>query len=224
MAMEPNAHACGLSWYIRPLRIDEQFEAECIVLKLGASPASFAAAALVHGLAPIVVELLRDAVPKLEDPWKELLDAAPEIDAVAADAVDAEPSLAKPLEKLLDALGRIVRDVVPQLRSPWERLLDGLGQTAGDVVREAVPALAEHLDHRMLQRLFEMLVIGKAYVYLPDGPVAIASYEALSPLLRRPGAKYELLGAAWMVTYGSPDEDSEADDGDASEADGGGGE
>lgn len=60
-------HAAGHTWQVIPLDVDEQFEVECILVNTLGPSAGNAIASLVEGLAPAIVDILRDATGRGEE-------------------------------------------------------------------------------------------------------------------------------------------------------------
>lgn len=134
----------GLQWSVMPMGLDEQFEVECILLSTFGPAAGAAIAALVEGVAPALVEVLRDATgsgdqfdlaklmsrptaaEKLRDKWVAALSAGP-----VPKSGEAGPVAERWALVAVEA-ERVAVDVTdpdyadPQLQSAWGELLGAL--------------------------------------------------------------------------------------------------
>ena len=166
----------GLTWEVRPLGTDEQLEVECIVIRTFGPSVGAGIAALVQGLAPALIEVLRETAGEGE---AFDLSRLGELDT-------SDPRIALAWGQLLDALadtgGEVVRDAVG-----------------------ALAARLDHRDIMRLfdlTILHNKTMISKVGVNGGD-PVKVNSYETLGKLLQHdPRAKWDLLTQAMLVTYG----------------------
>jgi hypothetical protein len=98
-SVEPNVEVCGHRWRIRPLSLDEQFEVECILGRIGLGPIGIALSGVVQGFAPTLVELLRENAtvkPSMGTPTEDQVAAWREQVGVTAEDVTSEQVRERP--------------------------------------------------------------------------------------------------------------------------------
>lgn len=173
--------AAGYTWEAQPLSVPEQIEAEVMLVRLFAAAGAYALGAAVQGLAPAVVESVREVTGKGESfDLSRLLVLFSDDEDGGLDTAD------------------------PRLERAWETMLNALAETLGDAVVRSIPAVTDRLDLADTMRLFEMAVIKKACVVLDGKPSRIADWATLTRLLAKAGpkGKWDLLKACMGVTYG----------------------
>jgi len=98
-SVDPNVEVCGHHWRIRPLSLDEQFEVECILGRIGLGPIGIALSGVVQGFAPTLVELLRENAtvrPSAGTPSEDQVAAWREQVGVVASDVTSEQVRVRP--------------------------------------------------------------------------------------------------------------------------------
>lgn len=169
----------GLSWQIRPLDPDEQIEVECILIRMFGAAAGAAIGALAHGLAPVLIDVLRETVGEGE-----------KFDLARIGSMDSsDPRLQSAWESLLDSIGDTAAELIG----------GGLSVFSSRVSFQDILRLFELA---ILSR--KALVIGPT-----GESMYVENYTALGDLLRRdPKAKWRLLSEALQVTYGRKAEEA----------------
>jgi hypothetical protein len=169
----------GLTWEVRPLSLDEQIEVECILIRTFGPAAGAAIAALVQGIAPALIEVLRDAVGEGES-----FDLAK-----LADIDTADPRLRDAWTKLSGALAETGGDIIRE----------ALTMLAGRIEHQDVLRLFELaiLSQKTLVRRDGKAADVTSYKVLGE------------LLRHNPRAKWDLLGRALSVTYSAEPEQAE---------------
>ena len=182
----------GLSFLFSPPGEAEAFEIECMLFRLLAPGAAAGVAELAEALAEELVKLAREMT----------LDQS----------VDVEPRAGpQPVWDLARLL--YLRDKLDssdeRLRAAWDKFTDALPGLAGDVIAKVTPEVTARLSHTTILRLFELAVLGHAFVVADGKTVRIDSYKTVAQLARgRPMFKWELLTTA-ILSYLFPRPDTE---------------
>jgi len=193
--------AAGRSWHVTPLDIGAAFEVEVMFIHVFGAAAAFGVAAAVEGLVPALIDAARKLTGEGED-----FDLARLLTLLGIE-VDEDGDTVAPTGE--DAGGLDTRD--PRLREAWETMLGALADTAGEMVVRALPTITDRLDLDDVRRLFELVVIRGCCPVVDGKGARLADWAAANRLLvgHPPAAKWELLGAALLVTYGSATDEGE---------------
>ena len=163
----------GKSWAVEPLDPNEQIEVECILVQLFGPALGASVASAVQGLAPAVIDVLRDAAGEGE-----------EFDLAKLGQLDTkDPRIRSAWSTLLPALAETAGDFVREAAFTLAGRLD-------------------YRDILRLFELV-LFVGKKATVMVDGKQKFVRDYKVLARYLTHdPQAKWELLGRAILVTYG----------------------
>jgi hypothetical protein len=128
----------GHTWRVHPLELDEQWEVECILLRIAGPAAGHGLGAAIEGLAPALLELLKEEPP-------ESLDIDGIMDFARRGDERLRESWADLIDGLATAVGGVARDASTTLLSRLDhgeilRLSELAVLTKLEVVREGVPS------------------------------------------------------------------------------------
>lgn len=167
------------SWVITRAGPEEQFEIECIMLRMLGPAAAVGVGIVVDALAKEVAGFLADVT------WK----------GEAGEGGERDFDLARLLGDIDTGDKRIAK--------AWQRLLDVLPDVAGNLLGEALPVFLSRLDVKDLHRLMALAVFGKVLVHTTKGPARVTDYKTLGAVLvgQSPVVKWRLLAEAIRFNY-----------------------
>lgn len=161
----------SIRWMVEPIGIEAQIEVECILMRLFGPALGTTVGALLEGMAPALVDVLRETAGDGES-----------FDLAHLATLDTSD---------------------PRIAGAWLSLLDAIGETAGSIAAGGSIAFAERIDHRVMMRLFDLVVIGKVHAINNAGvPSTVSNFKTLGMLLQHePRSKWALLSNCLRVTY-----------------------
>lgn len=189
----------GHTWQVLPLGVDEQFEVECIIINTLGPATGNAIASLVEGLAPAIVDVLRDSTGRgVEFDLAKILGAKDMSQDMRERWLLALDMTRKAAREIGGESCAPISEVLPCDFGPWLEVLRVLDELQAEA--DGDPGDIDYEDASLVAAWGEL--IGALVVKMHESVAKIEAFDlaASIPLTGRAGPAWHSLIAASLAT------------------------